>query len=101
MLASTPAPWLAVGAFDVLGKVGIRAFGSDAAFFAGDNLSGILDPVENAVMHPLQDIVGSDRSTGIAETATSRRALGSTLKSFEVFEVFVVQAGPKDDPPTR
>jgi hypothetical protein len=77
------------------------AFGTDAALFAGDDLRGILDPEENAVMHPLQDIVGSDRSTGIAETATSRRALGSTLKSFEVFEVFVVQAGPKDDPPTR
>ena len=59
------------GAFDILRKVGIRAFGSDAAFFAGDNLRGILDPVEDAVMHLLQDIIGSDRSAGIVEVTTA------------------------------
>jgi len=57
--------------FDVLGKVGIGAFGSDAAFFAEDNLSGILDPVEHAVTHLLHDIVDVDRGTGVVEvTAT-------------------------------
>jgi hypothetical protein len=79
------------GAFDVLREVGIGAFGTDGAFFAGDDLSGILDPIEHAVTHLLHNIVDSDRSAGIPETATPRRALKSTLKFFEVFEVFVVR----------
>ena len=59
------------GAFDVLGEVGIGAFHSDAAFFAKDNLSGVLDPVEHAVTHLLRDIVDDDRGAGIVElTAT-------------------------------
>jgi hypothetical protein len=67
----TPAPWLAVGAFDVLGKVSIRAFGSDAAFFAGDDLSGILDPVEHTVMDFLHDIVDGNRGTGVVEVTAA------------------------------
>jgi hypothetical protein len=39
------------GALDVFGKVGVRAFGSDAAFLARDDLGGILDTVEDAVTH--------------------------------------------------
>src|SRR4030043_240337 len=59
------------GPFDVLGKVGVRTFGADAAFLSGDDLRGILNAVENAVMHLLQDIVGSDRSAGVVEMATA------------------------------
>jgi len=64
------------GAFDVLGKVGIRAFGTDAAFFAGDDLSGILDPVEDPVMHLLQDMIGSDRGAGVVEVTTAAVTCG-------------------------
>ena len=59
------------GAFDVLGKVGIRAFGSDAAFFSGNNLRGILDPVEHAVTHLLHNIVDGDRGAGVVEVTTA------------------------------
>ena len=59
------------GMFDVLGKVGVGAFGSDSAFFSGDNLSGILDPVEHAVTHLLHDIVGGDRGAGVVEVTTA------------------------------
>jgi len=59
------------GAFDVLGKVGIGAFGSDEAFFAGDDLRGILDSVEDAVTHFLHDTVDGDRGAGVVEVATA------------------------------
>jgi hypothetical protein len=47
------------------------AFGSDAAFFAGDNLSGIQDPVEHAVTHLLHNIVDGDRGAGVVEVTTA------------------------------
>ena len=59
------------GAFDVLGEVGVGAFDSDAAFFAGDNLRGILDPVEHAVTHLLHNIVDGDRGAGVVEVTTA------------------------------
>jgi len=47
------------------------AFGSDAGFSAGDDLRGILDPVEHTVMNFLCDIVGGDRSAGVVEVTTA------------------------------
>jgi hypothetical protein len=60
-----------VGAFDVLREMRIGAFGTDAAFFAWDDLRGILDPVEDPVMNFLCDIVGGDRSAGVVEVTTA------------------------------
>ncbi len=59
------------GAFDVLRKVGIRAFGSDAAFLSGDNPSGILDPVKDPVVDFLQDVVDRNRCAGIVEVTAA------------------------------
>jgi len=84
------------GAFDVLGEVGIGAFGTDAAFFAEDNLSGILDPVEHPVMDFLNDIVDGDRGAGVVEvTAASitsggrkQGSVGSQESVTEEAEIF-------------
>jgi hypothetical protein len=80
-----------LGAFDILQELRIGAFDGHAGFSSGDDSGGILYPVEDAVVDLLSDIIDGDRGTGIAETATPRRALKSTLKFFEVFEVFVVR----------
>ncbi len=68
------------GVFDVLGEVGIGAFGTDAAFFAKDNLSGILDPVEDAVADFLHDIVDGDRAAGIVEVTAAPITSGGRKK---------------------
>ena len=59
------------GAFDVLGEVGIGAFGADAALFAGDDLRGLLDSVEHAVMDFLHNIVHVDRGAGVVEVTAA------------------------------
>jgi len=65
-LPSTHAPQLPCTPAHVGG-----AFDSDAAFLSEDNLRGILDPVEDAVMHLLQDIIGGDRGAGVVEVTTA------------------------------
>lgn len=64
------------GALDVRGRFGIRAFGSDAAFFAGDDQRRILDPVKQEVTDFLQDIVNRDRGAGFVEMTAAAVAIG-------------------------
>jgi hypothetical protein len=64
------------GAFDVVGKAGVGAFGFNAAFFAGDDLGGILDAVEDAVPHLLGDIVDGDGSARVVEVTAAAVAGG-------------------------
>ena len=64
------------GTFDVLREMRIGAFDTDAAFFAEDNLSGILDSVEHAVAHLLDNIVDGDRAAGVVEVTAASIASG-------------------------
>lgn len=81
------------GAFDVLGEVGIGAFDTDAAFFAEDNLSGILDSVEHPVMDFLNDIVNGDRGAGVVKlTAASITSGGRKQGSISGLDVVVEEA---------
>ena len=68
------------GAFDVLREMRIGAFGTDAAFFAGDDLRGILDPVEHTVMDFLNDIVDANRSAGVVEVTAASVTSGGRKK---------------------
>jgi hypothetical protein len=58
-------------ALDVLLEAQIRAFGTDAAFLSGNDLGGILDPVEDAVMDFLNDIVDGDGGAGVVKLAAA------------------------------
>lgn len=78
-----------LGAFDVLREARIRAFGSDAALFAGNDLSGILDPVEDTVVDFLHDIVDSNRCARIVEV-TAAAVTGSGRKQGSVGGLDVV-----------
>jgi hypothetical protein len=59
------------GAFDILGEVGVGAFGFNAALFAGDDLGGILDAVEDAVPHLLGDVVEGNGCARVVEVTAA------------------------------
>lgn len=59
------------GAFDILRKIGIGTFHLHPRLFPRNYPGRIFNPVKNAVMNPLHDIIDGNRSAGILKTTAA------------------------------
>jgi hypothetical protein len=59
------------GAFDILGKIGIRAFDLHTRLLPGNDSGGVFNPVKNTVMDLLYDVIDGNASAGILKMAAA------------------------------